>query len=247
MAGTSRHLLIAIGIGIATALGSVAYAVFGEVERGAVVAGALASGGALVVASSALYVSHLAVERAEQQIEEGRKALELSHSPLVVPIHDVGGSPATSGALSKHPPAKEPYALKPSLRADYAFIRDSDGSCSLPVQNVGTGPAVSLCVRLFSCDGLFGESQNRSALVPGGVAHLSVRLSEPLSMGKAPSWAADRYALEVKYQDVFGKTRSTRATFETAGTGAWVISPNDTGSEGVISASAYRGLSRDHR
>lgn len=228
MAPSTRQLLVAIAIGIAAAIGALAFAMFGEVERGGVVAGALASVGTLAVASAALYVSHQSVVRSEEQIQESRRALELSYTPVIVPIHNVGGLPAATGTLAKHPPAEERYTLSTPSRTDYAFVEESDGTCFVPIQNVGPGPALRISVRLRGPQGSVGNALNRSALVAGGVAQLSLRLSDKVRWEGGASF--DRaYALEIECEDVFGRTHLTSAHFETAGTGAWVIDAERSG------------------
>lgn len=217
-----RILSGAITIGLLTTLISIAYALFAEPDRASAVGGALSSGGMLIVAAAALFISHQTLERLEEQVDEGRSALELSHKPVVVPIHDVGKPPAVSSLLSEHPPAKERYALNVIQRPHYAFTRSSDGACSLYLQNIGTGPALGINAHLESPDGLFAESRSMTSLMAGSLTQLTLKLLVPQTRMHPPP-EDDGYVLRLEYSDIFGRPHVIRACFLTDGTGSWVI------------------------
>ena len=153
------------------------------------------------VGAVALAVAWLTLRETRADLALSRKEVEEAHRPLVVPLHDRREINLGSERGTDKLPAL-PYTTQ--------FSENGRDRLQLfvPVENIGTGPAV----RLEAGIELDSNAESSSRSLPALRADGRLFLEFWLAGGDAAS-APPSYRLTVHYEDVAGKARSTVAHF----------------------------------
>jgi hypothetical protein len=142
---------------------------------------------AAVVAAVAL--GYIGFSAATQQALEARRATELSHQPLLVPIHE--GGIQLFGSPDKHFPAYRPTRLEekstPSLLVQARQIDTVVGGVThkhwqviLHLKNVGQGAAIILNAKAWNGTGQVGRLSGASSIGSGEVSTFIAQLDQKL-------------------------------------------------------------------
>jgi hypothetical protein len=235
VASTPRRpsvLVLAI-IAIALVASALAFAFLGPASRAGAVASVLTAVASLLAALSAIYLSREALARTDSQVAINRRALVLSRFPLLVPLHEPVHYPGGSGQLVAHPPAQDRYVLDPQSSSTFAFLTERDGTCYVPLENVGEGAALGLRGALWCSNGkhcavrgssvlgakqkttMVGRLESTNAPLPQAFAdHLE-------SLPSDSRVAFEHFWLSLEYRDVFQNPRESFAVFYPHGVGSW--------------------------
>lgn len=235
MTSTPRRpsVLALAGVAIALVASALAFAFLGPAARAGAVASVFTAVASLLAALSAVYLSREALARTDSQVAMSRQALVLSRFPLVVPLHDPIHYPGGSGQLVAHPPAEERYVLDSQTSSTFAFLTERDGTCYVPLGNVGEGAALGLQGTLWCSNGKHCALRGSSVLgakekttmvgrLESTVAPLPQGLVDHLeSLPSESRVAIDHFWLSMEYMDVFQNRCQSVAVFSPHGVGSW--------------------------
>lgn len=129
-----------------------------------------------------------------KSLRQGQREVEEAHRPVVMPI--VRKTTMDLGADGQH-------ETSPKLL--------NSGHIVVPVENIGSGPALNLEATMTYCDGDAPSSAARGPQTPASVAGLGVSVFLPLYL-EAEGWNGD-FLLSIDYDDVAGKTWRTESRF----------------------------------
>lgn len=134
------------------------------------------------------------LKQTQREIELSRREVEEAHRPVVMPI--VRGTFMDLGADGQH--ETSPKLLQ-------------TGQLVVPVENIGSGPALNLEATMTYYDDNGPSSTERGPQTPAAVAGLGVSVFAPLYLD-AEGWNGD-FLLSIQYDDVAGKTWLTQSRF----------------------------------
>lgn len=147
-----------------------------------------------VVTGVSLLFGWASLKQAQREIELSRREVEEAHRPVVMPI--LRGTPMDLGSDGQ--PATTPQLIR-------------SGDLVVPVENIGSGPALNLEATMTYYDDSGPSSIARGPQTPAAVTGLAVSAFAPLYLD-AEGWNGD-FLLSIEYEDVAGKTWLTQGRF----------------------------------
>jgi hypothetical protein len=203
-----------------------AFALTGPADRAAAVAGVLTASASAVAALTALFISLSSLARSDRQLETSRAALEASQLPFISPVHESRRIPG-SGALTFYPPTKNRLPAIPDGIPLNLFVADTNNTFTVPVENIGIGPALGVEGELSCSDGRTGLLTGAVFVAAGRQTLLTVEIAPVTAVwDKFEAFALGAtcepiFLLELRYTDVFGADHASRSVFRPEGLGSW--------------------------
>lgn len=178
-------------LGLAFVTGGLAIATFQSVR---------VAKGALRQTQTAIELSQAQLTQTQEEIGLSRQEVEQAHRPVVVPVAD---------NRRMDPAGPDVGGPGPAIPRVY-----SPGKLLVPLENIGSGPALNVVASVKLLDSAGDTSQGPDGLkIPGYMAGLGTGVILPINI-LAHGWQTGvNFQLDVEYDDVAGKSWKMTSLF----------------------------------